>query len=86
MSLFFKIGQENLEDVTKGTLNRLTSGHKDLIQEQVRIRNEFGDVNKELTTKMNENVVALDYEKRIIKEAEKQLSSMTAAIANTLGT
>ncbi|CAB3999667.1 Hypothetical predicted protein [Paramuricea clavata] len=80
-----KIGQENLNGVTKGTLNRLTSGHRDLIKEQVRIRNEFGNVNKDLTAKMNENMVALDYEKRIIKEAEQQLSSMTEAIATTLG-
>lgn len=42
-------------------------------------------MNKELTTKIKENVVALDYEKRIIKEAEKQLSSMTESIANALG-
>ena len=81
----FQIGQENLNDVTKGTLNRLTSGHRGLIKEQVRIRNEFGNVNKDLTAKMNENMVALEYEKRIIKEAEQQLSSMTEAIATTLG-
>ncbi|XP_028399908.1 protein brambleberry-like [Dendronephthya gigantea] len=79
-----KVGQENLNQATKGTLDRLTSGHKDLIQEQVKIRSEFGNVNKELTTKIKENVVALDYEKRVIKEAEKQLSSMTEAIANAL--
>ena len=81
----FQVGQENLNDATKGTLDRLTSGHKDLIEEQVRIRNEFGNVNKELTTKISENMVALDFEKRIIKEAEHQLSSMAEAIATTLG-
>ena len=74
-----------MKDVTEGTLNRLTSGHKDLIQEQVKIRSEFGNVNKELATKMNDNMVALNHEKRIIKEAERQLSSMTEAIATTLG-
>ena len=78
-------GQENLNDATKGTLDTLTSGHKDLIEEQVRIRSEFGNVNKELTTKISENMVALDFEKRIIKEAEQQLSSMAEAIATTLG-
>ena len=81
----FQVGQENLNDVTKGTLDRLTSGHKNLIEEQVRIRSEFGNVNKDLTSKMQENMVALNHEKRIIKEAEKQLSSMTEAIATTLG-
>ena len=74
-----------MKDVTEGTLDRLTSGHKDLIQEQVKIRSEFGNVNKELATKMNENMVALNYEKKVIKEAEQQLSSMTEAIATTLG-
>ena len=74
-----------MEDATKGTLDRLTSGHKDLIQEQVRIRNEFGNVNKELTAKISENMVALDFEKRIIKEAEQQLSFMASTIATTLG-
>ena len=61
------------------------TGHKDLIQEQVRIRSEFGNVNKELTSKMTENMAALNYEKKIIKEAEQQLSSMSNAIASTLG-
>lgn len=74
-----------LQDVTKGTLTRLTSGHKNLLKEQVRIRSEFSNVNKELTSKMSENMVALNYEKRIIKEAEKQLSSMSEIIATTLG-
>lgn len=79
-----KTGQENLKDATKETLVRLTSGHENLIQEQVRIRSEFNDVNKELTNKMTDNVVALNYEKRIIKEAEEQLTSMSQAIASTL--
>jgi phosphopantetheine adenylyltransferase len=74
-----------LNAATKGTLDTLTSGHKDLIEEQVRIRSEFGNVNKELSTKISENMVALDFEKRIIKEAEQQLSSMAEAIATTLG-
>lgn len=74
-----------MDEATKGTMDRLTSGHRDLIQEQVRIRSEFGNVNKELTTKINENMVALDYEKRIIKEAEQQISTMSEAIATTLG-
>lgn len=74
-----------MDEATKGTMDRLTSGHRDLIQEQVRIRSEFGNVNKELMTKINENMVALDYEKRIIKEAEQQISTMSEAIATTLG-
>jgi hypothetical protein len=42
-------------------------------------------VNNELTAKINENMAALDFEKRIIKEAEQQLSFMASAIATTLG-
>ena len=67
-------------------MNRLTSGHRDLIKEQVKIRNDFGQVSSELTTKLKDNMAALDYEKRVIQEAEKQLSSMTYKISSMFGT